>query len=110
MNYNRGRSYSASNKNFIKTKGEHKMKLYKKEIIVCELEGEYDGFIVEIHQADDVTELYLYNKRYGIKELMFGLESKNIVNEQHLLNIIEANIEYNVSIYRDTYMDEYLDD
>ncbi len=80
------------------------MKTYKKEIMVYELDGQYDGFCVEVHNSKSETELYLYHKRYGIKELMIGV---NLVsNEWEIKQLIDGYIDECIESYIDEFAHE----
>ena len=86
------------------------MKIYKKEITVYDFEGIFDGFCVEA-QTELVGEeeaicFYLYHKAYGIKSLMFGLLKKDIESENYIRDIIAANIEADIELYREDFMDQ----
>ena len=86
------------------------MKIYKKEITVYDFEGIFDCFCVEA-QTELVGEeeaicFYLYHKAYGIKSLMFVLLKKDIESENHIRDIIAANIEADIELYREDFMDQ----
>lgn len=81
------------------------MIVYKKEITVYDFEDIFDGFCVEVHREKETIELYLYHKNYGIKDLMFGLRSKDIESEAQLRNIIASNLENSIEAYRMDFMD-----
>ena len=77
------------------------MKIYKKEIIVYDFEGIFDGFCVEVDKSDDITDIYLYHKQCGIKRYMFGLYTKD---EKEIRQIVASNIMDYINIYIDEYM------
>ncbi len=80
-----------------------KKKTYKKEITVIELEGEYDGFCVEVSKRnDDVIDLYLCHTDYAVKDLMFGVS-------EEFEDSIEQLIESNVEEYIETYIRKHFD-
>ncbi len=73
-------------------------------VMVYELHGQYDGFCVEVHNSKSETELYLYHKRYGIRELMIGV---NLVsNEWEIELFINGYIEECVERYIDGFINE----
>ena len=79
------------------------MRQYQKTITVYEL---HDDFVVEVHREKELTEFYIYHKTYGIKTLMFGLPDCDVATEAQ---IIEANVEDYMAIYKEEYCD-YTDD
>lgn len=58
---------------------------------------------VEVIRLDDgMREVWLFNKDYGVKSLMFGIQAKG----QELLDMIEANLPEYIKIYKDLYICE----
>ena len=74
------------------------MKKFQKTITAYEFPN---GFIVEISKKEVYTEFWIYHKRYGIKEMMFG-----IPNEYAALNeeIMLANVLQHMDFYEEEYM------
>lgn len=62
-------------------------------------------FIIEIDTTEnDKFEFWIFNKNYGIKMLMFGINIyENHINE--IIEILERNINNYVNIYKEKYMD-----
>ena len=80
------------------------MKIYKKEIVIYELDGQYDNFCVEVHNSETETELYLYHKRYGIKMHMIGVDL--ISNDWEIADLIDGYINECVEEYIDEFITE----
>lgn len=59
-------------------------------------------YYVEVIDNGEETEIWLYNKRYGVKSLMLGLCETDI-EESKLLDIIEGDIIYYIKSYQDEY-------
>ena len=49
------------------------MKKFQKTITAYEFPN---GFIVEISKKEVYTEFWIYHKRYGIKDMMFGIPNE----------------------------------
>lgn len=66
-----------------------------------------EGFMIDITSLEDVIEVYLYHKDFGVKSHMFGLLKKDIESEKMLRDLISANLEDESIIddYRMQYMD-----
>lgn len=85
------------------------MKVYKKEVTVYELDGKYEGFIVETSKGDDeMIDVYLTHKRYGIKDFMFGFMDK--YEGYTLEGVIYGNLEGSIKLYIEKFMDEDVED
>lgn len=80
------------------------MKKFIKEIAVYKLDGQYDGFCVEVHNSETETELYLYHKYYGIKLHMIGV--KLISNDWEIEDLIDGYISECVEEYTDRFITE----
>lgn len=78
------------------------MKKYQKTITVYELP---DGFKVEVHRDEELSEFYISHKSYGIKMQMSGLCGCDTETEEQIL---EANAEDYMNIYKAEYFD-YID-
>lgn len=62
-----------------------------------------DGFFCDVdYKTDGIKELWIYQKDYGIKTLMFGMPIKD---REELESLIEANWEQYAEIYRADYME-----
>lgn len=66
-------------------------------------ETEEKGYFVDFCETKYGTEVYLYNERYGIKMLMFGVESKTEVTE--LEKMVENLLEGYIEQYKEDYED-----
>lgn len=88
-------------KEFI-TKIKRKEKVEKCKIYRMEYKNK---FIIEIDTTEnDKFEFWIFNKNYGIKMLMFGINIyENHINE--IIEILERNINNYVNIYKEKYMD-----
>lgn len=66
-------------------------KKYNKKILVYEIK--YD-FIVEVIKdyKDNISEFWLYNKDYGIKMFMYGIECDEKEYEQFIFSDIDCYI------------------
>lgn len=62
-----------------------------------------DWRVEVIRREDGWCESWLYHKDYGVKSLMFGVQTKG----QELLDMIEANLPEHIKIYKDLYICEY---
>lgn len=82
------------------------MKIIVKDYEAFALDGKFDGFCIEILKDEDMIEIFLYHKQYGIKSLMFGL-NKTFENELNLYNIIANNIEEEIAMYAEKFMDDH---
>jgi hypothetical protein len=80
------------------------MKIYKKEIIICKLEGWYDGYIVEAHNSATETEFYLYHKQYGVKMQMLRFAPR--IDESEIELLIDEYIEECVERYINDFITE----
>lgn len=60
---------------------------------------------VEIIDNGEETEFWLYNQRYGVKSLMFGLCETNMENDK-ILEIIDNNIVDYIKSYQEDYEKE----
>ena len=80
------------------------MKIYKKEIVIYELDGQYDNFCMEVHNNETETELYLYHKQYGIKMHMIGVDL--ISNDWEIADLIDGYINGCVEEYLDEFITE----
>lgn len=62
-----------------------------------------DDWRVEvIRREDGWREAWLFHKDYGVKDLMFGVQSKG----QELLDMIEANLSDYINFYKEQYFCE----
>lgn len=88
-------------KDFI-TKIKDRAKVEKCKIYKIEYKNK---FIIEIDITEnDKFEFWIYNKNYGIKMLMFGINFyENHINE--IIEILERNINIYINIYKEKYMD-----
>ena len=72
--------------------------------MVLEIPYIKDTYIVEVIKKENGRiEIWLSNKNYGIKTLMFGVSK---LDKQCLKDIIMANIETYIQSYREEYEDE----
>ena len=73
-------------------------KMEEKTILIYQYK---DNFQVEIEE-NEFIEFWLYNTDFGIKMFMFGIN----YGCNNYINIIERNIEKNIEIYRNEYMED----
>ena len=74
------------------------MKKFQKTITAYEFPN---GFIVEISKKEVYTEFWIYHKRYGIKDMMFGIPNKCKAEHEA---IMLANIQQYIESYEEEYM------
>lgn len=80
------------------------MKLKERKIKYVEIKILHQTYIVEVYEEEDYTEFWLYNKAYGIKSQMFGIQQINLTEEEILEYIDSSLIEY-IQIYKEEYED-----
>jgi len=56
-------------------------------------------YIVDIFKVDDTYEAWLYNREYGIKDLMFGMPVEQQSFDE-FLEIVEANVPEYIELYK----------
>ena len=56
-------------------------------------------YIVDIFNVDDTYEAWLYNREYGIKDLMFGMPVEQQSFDE-FLEIVEANVPEYIELYK----------
>lgn len=69
-----------------------------------------DGFRVEIVDEADILEAWLYNVKYGIKSLMFAVDTtKNKTSFSDFVEMVEDNYPIHIAYYLAEFMkeDEY---
>lgn len=80
------------------------IKKYQKTITAYEFPN---GFVVELSQDNDCMEFWLYHKRYGIKDMMFGIPNEfEAAHEEIML----ANVQQHMDYYKKKYMDFEISD
>ena len=57
-------------------------------------------YMVEIFKVDDTYEAWLYNREYGIKDLMFGMPVEQQSFDE-FLEIVEANVPEYIELYKE---------
>lgn len=60
----------------------------------------FRDFMVDVTETDFGHDAFLYKKNYGIKELMFGLQEKDL---DDFLEIVEANLLDSMQDYEEQY-------
>ena len=74
------------------------MKKFQKTITAYEFPN---GFIVEISKKEVYTEFWIYHKRYGIKDMMFGIPNEFVAAHEE---IMLANVQQHMDYYEEEYM------
>ena len=73
----------------------------------------YDGkYLVDIivKKDEQCYEAWLYNKDYGVKDLMFGVPmDENTKSEREFLTLVLNNIQEHINLYEEEYEDELAD-
>ncbi len=59
----------------------------------------YKDYVVYIKETNEAYEYYLQNEKYGIIELMFGVDKKQTTLEE-LLEIVKGNIDIDIEYYK----------
>lgn len=72
------------------------------EIKTVTYDTEFRNFMVDVVETEYGYEAYLYKSNNGIKDLMFGLQEKDI---DEFVEIVEANLLEHMSIYEEEYCD-----
>ncbi len=62
----------------------------------------FRNFMVDVVETDYGYEAYLYKSDHGIKDLMFGLQEKDI---DEFVETVEANLLEHMSFYEEEYCD-----
>ena len=75
----------------------------KTEIKTITYDTGFRNFMVDVVETEYGYEAFLYKSNYGIKELMFGLQEKNI---EEFVEIVEANLLVHMSIYEEEYCNQ----
>ena len=66
---------------------------------------DFDGFYVDIVEADSEWDVYLWHEDYGTKSFIFGLPKEDTTHDQ-AIDIVIGNLEEQIELYRQEYMDE----
>ena len=65
---------------------------------------------IDIVNNRSTYEAWLYHRDYGIKTLMFSMESNDFESLDKFIELVEINATDYCQIYRDEYMEEYKND
>lgn len=52
-----------------------------------------NGFMIDVVETENLYKVYLYHTKFGIKDLMFGLEKTTFRSQKELLDLIETNLQ-----------------
>ena len=61
-----------------------------------------DDFMVDITKTDTTYEVYLYDKNYGVKQLVFGCD-KDSTSYENLIRVVITELEYgkHIELYQE---------
>ena len=83
---------------------------FKKDTSAKFTQFKRDGFLILIVETDDMFEAWIRHASYGVSDLMFGCPKQQSFRYDDFVELVFANADEYIDIYKDEYMYDVLHD